>query len=279
MQNSATSDGNDLAAYRETAAILSKENGTWSEAIRAMHGLRRFMEDKGSGFQAFNTNYMNTHDGRSWADPSLINILEIFAYPNGVRAIVPVGQSHSPDIKGDFAQNVVNDLLAGKLVIFDQSLGDPDQNKQASERIMWSVFNRQKKSFISPERGPDGNILPPPDVLIYAEEAHNLLPANSALDISNIWSRVAKEGSKYRIGLVYATQEPSSIQSNIMKNTDNWFVAHLNNADETRELRKYYDFEDFVQSILQVPDPGFLRMRTLSNPYIVPVQVSRFSIR
>jgi hypothetical protein len=277
MQNSPTSDGNDLALYKETSSILGKENGTWTEAIRAMQGLRRFMEDKASGYQAFNGNYMRDHDGRSWADPNLINILEIFAYPNGVRAIVPVGQSHSPDVKGDFANAVIADLLDGRLVIFDQSLGDPDQNKKASERIMWAIFNRQKESFISPEKDAEGIIKAPSDILVYAEEAHNLLPANSALNVSNVWSRVAKEGSKYRIGMVYATQEPSSIQSNIMKNTDNWFVAHLNNADETKELRKYYDFEDFVQSILQVPDPGFLRMRTLSNPYIVPVQVKRFS--
>jgi DNA helicase HerA-like ATPase len=236
------------------------------------------MEDGKSGFQSFNSDYMKEHDGQCWADTSLINILEIFAYPNGVRAIVPVGHGHSPNIKGDFAQAVVADLLAGRLVIFDQSLGDPDQNKSASERIMWSIFNRQKQAFIAPEKNEDGTIKPPSDILVYAEEAHNLLPANSASDVSNIWSRVAKEGSKYRIGLVYATQEPSSIQSNIMKNTDNWFVAHLNNSDETKEIRKYYDFDDFVGSILQVPDPGFIKMRTLSNPYIVPIQVKRFQV-
>ncbi len=161
MQNSGTNDGNDLALYQEAATIFSKENGTWSEAIQAMKGLRRFMEDSRSGFQQFNTAYMNGHDGRSWADPSLVNILQIFAYPNGVRALLPVGQSHNPNIKGDFAQSVIDDLLGGKLVIFDQSLGDPDQNKQASERIMWSIFNRQKQAFIAPEKDAEGNIKPP----------------------------------------------------------------------------------------------------------------------
>jgi hypothetical protein len=278
MRESTTPDGNDQALYQQAAATFAKDDVGWDEAIRAMQGLRRFMEDGKSGFQSFNSDYMKEHDGQGWADTSLINILEIFAYPNGVRAIVPVGHGHSPNIKGDFAQAVVADLLAGRLVIFDQSLGDPDQNKSASERIMWSIFNRQKQAFIAPEKNEDGTIKPPSDILVYAEEAHNLLPANSASDVSNIWSRVAKEGSKYRIGLVYATQEPSSIQSNIMKNTDNWFVAHLNNSDETKEIRKYYDFDDFVGSILQVPDPGFIKMRTLSNPYIVPIQVKRFQV-
>ena len=274
------SKATDSASYSLAAKTLKKKQAAWDEVVEALKFLRKFIEDANrSGYTTFNAAYAaKREDGRSWHDERLTGLLAIFEYANGVRALRPLLQEHDPDSAGDYARDVANDLVEGKLVIFDQSLGDPIMNKAAAERIMWSIFNRQKASFVSPEQAEDGTLVPPPDILVYAEEAHNLLPANIGDDVANIWSRVAKEGSKYRLGLVYATQEPSSIQSNILKNTDNWFVAHLNNLDETKELKKYYDFEDFVQSILQVADAGFLRMRTLSNPYIVPIQVNRFRV-
>ena len=217
---------------------------------------------------------------REWADDDLKNLMRFLtrksapgkatASEAGFRKLIPLRELHTPSQEASYEEEIVRLLRDGKIVIIDLSQGDPSIQRTYSDRLCGRIFREAMHCFT--------NNTPVNYIQMYFEEAHNLFPKKTDADLTLIYNRIAKEGAKLGLGLAYATQEVSSISANVLKNTQNWFVSHLNNQDELREIAKYYDFEDFTDSLRRTTDKGFIRMKTYSNAFIVPVQIDRFMV-
>jgi hypothetical protein len=93
-----------------------------------------------------------------------------------------------------------------------------------------------------------------------------LFSADRYKDDGDVWVKLAKEASKLRLGMTYATQEVSGVAHQVKANTANWVVAHLNNTKEVQELSRFYDFAAFAPAIIAAEDRGYVRLKTLSSP-------------
>lgn len=266
-------DSDDMKQYVNR---LESGHMTWEVAGNFTKAFAAWV--KGRDFQNFDREYATGHDGRNWSDAHLLGLLRYFDNTRAKAIAQSTRVWHDLNSTGDYADRIVTQVREGKLVIVDQLLGDPELNQQAAERITRRLFEEQQRAFSQPQVNDNTReIVRPPPVIVYAEEAHTLLPRASEDDTNNIWARIAKEGAKFNIGVVYSTQEPSSIQTNILKNTENWFIAHLNNTDETKQLSKYKDFADFAQSIINVEEAGLIKVRTASGKFTVPVHMDLFT--
>src|SRR3989337_4607001 len=98
-----------------------------------------------------------------------------------------------------------------------------------SRELSTAVFRHQTDKFTNNRLGNHF-------IQIYFEEAHNLFKDNDDSEGTRIYRRFAKEGAKYHIGMVYSTQSPTTILSDLLAQTENFFVAHLASQDDVNRL-------------------------------------------
>lgn len=218
---------------------------------------------------------LKSSSGKHWLDDDTKAILNMMAQRNenetfikGYKVLVSARPYHSPRRSQEVGLEIYEHLKDGKIVILDLSVGEAELREKISKQIARDIFRYSMNTFLEGDN--------PPNIVVYVEEAHNLLGRKH--ELTDTWPRLAKEGAKYRIALVYATQEVSSIHPNILANSENWFITHLNNERELRELARFYDFADFTRSLLRAQDVGFARIKTLSGPFVIPVQIDRFEL-
>jgi hypothetical protein len=216
------------------------------------------------------------------ADPNLFNgskpvfdaddgaLLEFLHPAGGSGPIIlrPYIGYHAPNA-GDFISEIVKLLDSGMTVVLDLGNATDQIRRYFSDMLSRSIFGHQEQKFVSNKLGDHF-------IQLYFEEAHNLFPPDNK-DFSGVYARFAKEGAKFHIGMVYSTQSPSTINRELLAQTENFFVAHLSSQGETKALSQVQiAFSGIDEDILRAKTPGYVRMLTMSHRFVVPVQASRF---
>jgi hypothetical protein len=202
---------------------------------------------------------------------ALLDFLDPLPGRAGTSLLLPFRQYHDSKA-GHFVNDILNSLDDGKTVILDLGNANPEVMQYFSNELSQAVFNHQVDKF-------SNNNLGDHYVQLYFEEAHNLFPRDEgAKGVTTIYARFAKEGAKYHIGMVYSTQSPTTINQDLLAQTENFFVAHLSSKDEVAGLAKLNVAYDSMQDdILSAKTPGYVRMLTRSHRFVVPVQVLLFT--
>jgi hypothetical protein len=169
---------------------------------------------------------------------------------------------------GDFTQEIIQLLDEGQTVILDLGNANPEVMEYFSYELSSAIFNHQVDKFTN-------NSLGPHFVQLYFEEAHNLFPAKE--EQSDIYRRIAKEGAKYQLGMVYSTQSVTTINKDLLGQTENFFIGHLSSRDEVNALAKVnVAYESLQDDILLAKTVGYMRMLTRAHRFVVPVQARRW---
>ena len=200
-------------------------------------------------------------------DEALLGFLNP-AIGGGPRILRPFMIYHDPSA-GDFVQQILQLLNDGQTVILDLGNATDEIRTYFSDLLSRAVFNHQEAKFTNNNLGDHFTQL-------YFEEAHNLFPRDNK-DFSGVYARFAKEGAKFHIGMVYSTQSPSTINKELLAQTENFFAAHMSSQDEANVLAKLQvQFDGLQEDILHTRTPGYMRMLTFSNRFVIPVQVNKF---
>jgi hypothetical protein len=174
------------------------------------------------------------------------------------------------DQADDFVKEIINLLNKGSNVILDLGSANEKVVKYFSDMLCVAIFREQERKFTE-------NLLNKNYIQFYFEEAHNLFPVNNN-EVTGIYTRFAKEGAKFHIGMVYSTQSPSTISKELLVQTENFFVAHLSSESEVFALSKLQiAFSGVEQEILRAKTPGYLRLLSMSNRFVVPFQANLFN--
>ena len=261
-----TADGTPQISDRQTLKIAARIY----EQLWLLY--QRESSDKKEGGSGKSLFPVSKSSAKPYFEPIHVALLRMIGDSgvSGAKKLTRFRAYHHP-AGGDVIKKIVRDVEAGKTALIDLANADPVVARYYSEMIARAILGHQMTKFSEEESAKFES----KSVLFYFEEAHNLFRADDK-DLTSVYNKLAKEGAKFRIGMVYATQSMTTLSPDLLKNTENFFIAHLNDDREIREIERRYEFAGIGLDVQRARSRGYVRMITLSHRYALPVQIKLF---
>jgi len=135
-------------------------------------------------------------------------------------------QTDPPPWKVSYAAQYPQGMSSHQITILDLS-------QLASEVLenVTALLGRLVLEFM--QRNPDRGSFP---VVLILEEAHHYIPANARLErqlrAREVFEKIAKEGRKFGLSLVVASQRPSELSRTVLAQCNSFIVHRIQNPDD-----------------------------------------------
>ena len=168
-------------------------------------------------------------------------------------------------------REICQELEQGKIVIVDTSYFSGALEILIGSIITGEIFDKYKFYKKS------GQLQDKPVVSIVLEEAPRVLGKQVLEQGSNIFESVAREGRKFKIGLVAITQLPSEIPKNILANMNTKIILGLEMNSERQAVMDSSP-QDLSQDSRNIAalDKGEALVTSIFTKFAVPIRVPLF---
>ena len=168
-------------------------------------------------------------------------------------------------------RDITNSLEAGKNVIVDTSRLSDEAELLIGSIIVNAIFRRYERYK------SEGRLSEKPVVSVVIEEAPRVLGSEALASGQNIYSRVAREGRKFKVGIIAITQLTSLIPRTVLTNLNTKIILGNEMAAERHAIinSAAQDLSDDDRTIASL-DKGEALVSTIFTKFAVPIKIPLF---
>ncbi len=166
---------------------------------------------------------------------------------------------------------IISELKLGKVVLVDLSGLSGWRELLPAAAIARQILDHFHNEFRNP-----GSFKTLPKVTIVLEEAQRVLGQLSGTK-ENIFSRICREGRKFKVGLTAITQQPKLIDEEILSQFNTLFILGLADERDRNILRSLarQDIRELTQEI-QMLQPGEALISSPQTPFAIPSKIDLY---